>query len=343
MLQQVIAGLDNGNASAADIAAAIREYGDKQKRWATGVAVQAATAGVEGARDAVLSLVATKIVRRWVTRRDDDVRKTHRKADGQYVAPGKPFKVGGHTLRFPGDPDAPVKETANCRCKVRLLRAADARVDDESASVPEPVDEAKVRHVASPEGERRYGLPEGTPLDGSHRKPDAPHVGGGGASAPAGGSGTVVATPEAFKAGFDAAFPADSPLKAFVTHYSLDQMKQMTALLANDGKTGLLVKDHGDGRIEATALFNNGGGRGAGIAQLKESIAKHGVNYVECFGPTLPEMYAELGFVPSDGAPYAFDPAEAPEGWNYDLHNHPAYFVMRLADEARAASSTNAD
>lgn len=37
----------------------------------------------------------------------------------------------------------------------------------------------------------------------------------------------------------------------------------MTPILRNDGKTGVLIHDHGDGRVEATALFNVGT-KGAG-------------------------------------------------------------------------------
>ena len=54
--------------------------------------------------------------KRWVTRRDDRVRPTHAAADGQTVPVGEPFIVGGWALMFPGDPVAPLVETAGCRC-----------------------------------------------------------------------------------------------------------------------------------------------------------------------------------------------------------------------------------
>jgi len=131
-----------------------------------------------------------------------------------------------------------------------------------------------------------------------------------------------------FKESFDKAF-AGSPFSAFVNHYSLEEMKSegMKPLLSADGKTGLLIHDHGDGRIEATALFNNGES-GAGLQLLKNAIDNHGVNYVECFGPALPVMYGKLGFeVESQNS---FDPQYAPTDWNYDKFGTPDYYTMRI-------------
>lgn len=55
----------------------------------------------------------------WHSAHDDRVRDTHRAMDGQKQAFGQPFhSPSGAVLRFPGDPSAPVSETANCRCYV---------------------------------------------------------------------------------------------------------------------------------------------------------------------------------------------------------------------------------
>jgi len=54
----------------------------------------------------------------WRTRRDDRVRHTHEKAEGQQVPFTAPFWVGGVPMAHPGDPTAPIHEVANCRCKV---------------------------------------------------------------------------------------------------------------------------------------------------------------------------------------------------------------------------------
>lgn len=54
--------------------------------------------------------------KRWVSRLDEHTRPTHLEASGQVVPKDSPFVVGGWPLRAPGDPHAPLSETANCRC-----------------------------------------------------------------------------------------------------------------------------------------------------------------------------------------------------------------------------------
>lgn len=54
-------------------------------------------------------------VHRWYTAGDERVRDAHRSLDGVQVRVGQTFKPG-LTLRFPGDPFAPIEERAGCRC-----------------------------------------------------------------------------------------------------------------------------------------------------------------------------------------------------------------------------------
>lgn len=61
---------------------------------------------------------------RWVTVHDNRVRPTHVAADGQVQDLGTPFHVGDAHLLYPGDPEGPLKETANCRC---ILIPTDSR------------------------------------------------------------------------------------------------------------------------------------------------------------------------------------------------------------------------
>ena len=56
--------------------------------------------------------------REWLATLDDRTRATHRVAHEQVREIGEPFSVGGHPLRFPGDPAGPASETINCRCRV---------------------------------------------------------------------------------------------------------------------------------------------------------------------------------------------------------------------------------
>lgn len=114
--------------------------------WATGLATQAATATVAGARDDAARALAAgdadpgteepRITREWWSRRDGRVRFTHAPgtgADGQTRWLDEPFIVGDALLRYPGDPLAPPRETANCRCHLRYRAARTGRY------VPRPV------------------------------------------------------------------------------------------------------------------------------------------------------------------------------------------------------------
>lgn len=58
------------------------------------------------------------IGKQWWTQEDEKVRMTHAAAHGQVVPIFQRFSVGGSQMRFPGDPSAPMKEIARCRCFV---------------------------------------------------------------------------------------------------------------------------------------------------------------------------------------------------------------------------------
>lgn len=54
----------------------------------------------------------------WKDMDDSRVRQTHMRADGTVLPEGGVYRVGGSSLRFPGDSSlgADIKETINCRC-----------------------------------------------------------------------------------------------------------------------------------------------------------------------------------------------------------------------------------
>lgn len=55
----------------------------------------------------------------WISKRDDKVRETHRKVDGEVRKDGERFSNG---LRWPRDPFGTLEETMNCRCERRRVR-----------------------------------------------------------------------------------------------------------------------------------------------------------------------------------------------------------------------------
>lgn len=107
---------------------------------------------------------------------------------------------------------------------------------------------------------------------------------------------------------------------AYVTRYDDPNLTYLVS-----GRTGLVVIDHGDGRIEAGGLFN-GGPKGSGLALLDFVIENYGVNYVECFAP-LHEVYARLGFVVTNQSPWNNE--YRPDHWHPSLGT-PDYYEMAL-------------
>lgn len=110
----------------------IRGRAEKVADWAEGVSVVASTGTINGSRDAaadaaVLDDEELEVRREWISRRDDKVRHSHEVADGQSRGMREPFIVGSSLLRFPGDPLAPVHETANCRCRLRYRHRRSGR------------------------------------------------------------------------------------------------------------------------------------------------------------------------------------------------------------------------
>lgn len=75
---------------------------------------------------AVLSLgIDPESVRQtWVSMRDKRVRESHQELDGVTRAMGEEFKSD---LKFPRDPDAPLEETAGCRCWLMVEQVRKSR------------------------------------------------------------------------------------------------------------------------------------------------------------------------------------------------------------------------
>ncbi|MFD3636379.1 phage minor head protein [Streptomyces sp. NPDC058664] len=56
--------------------------------------------------------------KQWIATADVRTRPTHREADKQRTLLREPFRVGGASLLFPGDPRGPANEVINCRCSL---------------------------------------------------------------------------------------------------------------------------------------------------------------------------------------------------------------------------------
>lgn len=81
-------------------------------------------AGFQAARLEEQTLGIT-LEKAWVCTLDSITRDTHFAADGQRVPLDGTFQVGRAELRFPGDPDGMIEETAACRCTMIRLEPED--------------------------------------------------------------------------------------------------------------------------------------------------------------------------------------------------------------------------
>lgn len=60
--------------------------------------------------------IGIEMEQEWLATLDGKTRHEHRLLDGQRVAVGEAFHVGGASIRYPGDPQAPGYLVYNCRC-----------------------------------------------------------------------------------------------------------------------------------------------------------------------------------------------------------------------------------
>jgi hypothetical protein len=145
-LSALLNAADQASATLDDLTAAVADYASRNATWARSVARHAATAALEGARDALAQQVETAlieegrdpdIVRQWISRLDEKVRETHRKAHGQTVEVGQPFAVGTALLMYPGEPAGPPGEVRNCRCRTAYRSRKTGRFTARPASEPQ--------------------------------------------------------------------------------------------------------------------------------------------------------------------------------------------------------------
>lgn len=103
----------------------VSRYAEKQQRFRAQRVAATEAVRIANQSDHVLyqqlisrgELDPDSLERTWTTSGDEKVRDTHRSISGVTHAFGEPWVTSaGNTLRFPGDPMAPISEVAQCRC-----------------------------------------------------------------------------------------------------------------------------------------------------------------------------------------------------------------------------------
>jgi 2'-5' RNA ligase len=128
------------------------QLGDSRaQRIAMTEATSAFNAGVLAAAQA-LTGPERPLVKQWIPRRDDRVRRAHADAAGQLQLLDEPFQIGGVPMQFPGDPTAPPDTTINCRCVMRVSAA------DRTAAASGPEETPMDTVTAAGDGEHTGGM-----------------------------------------------------------------------------------------------------------------------------------------------------------------------------------------
>lgn len=115
-LAKKIQEMDDAGASLAEIKVEIRKMVGTRSSWRKGLGVYVTTSAIEGVRSEVYGAADGYIEKTWNTEGDERVRDSHVFVDGETKSVSEPFIVGATMMMFPGDPLAPIGETANCRC-----------------------------------------------------------------------------------------------------------------------------------------------------------------------------------------------------------------------------------
>lgn len=111
--------------AAADVARVVNRYSDRllalrgEMLARTETMMALGQSRNDAMRQAIASgkVDATFVTKRWRSAADGRVRHTHRVLNGNSVGFYEAFQSpSGATLRFPGDPEAPISETSGCRC-----------------------------------------------------------------------------------------------------------------------------------------------------------------------------------------------------------------------------------
>lgn len=113
--------------------------------------------------------------------------------------------------------------------------------------------------------------------------------------------------------------------EAFVTKYTIKEYREkgVHSYLSPSGKSGYAVTRDGD----LISVFSAPGAH-EGKRMIPDAIA-NGAKTLDCLGPVLSGIYEKFGFKTSEVL--GWNDKYAPPGWNYNAHNRPNVYMMRLA------------
>lgn len=112
------------------LASRIGQVFDATKARTRTIARTESVGGYNAATNTIFDTYGTDVAagKEWLATLDDRTRDDHADADGQQVAAGDQFTVGGEFCDYPGDPSLSPAESVNCRCTLLILTPEDMGV-----------------------------------------------------------------------------------------------------------------------------------------------------------------------------------------------------------------------
>lgn len=113
-----------------DLADRIGSVFDAAPTRARTIARTESVGGYNAATNTIFDTYGTDVAagKEWLATLDDRTRADHADADGQQVAAGDQFSVGGESCDFPGDESLSADQLCNCRCTLLILTPEDMGV-----------------------------------------------------------------------------------------------------------------------------------------------------------------------------------------------------------------------
>lgn len=315
-VEKYIASEEAANSTMAEIVAGVKAlYEARTPTWTKRIAGLSAVGAINQAALFAASDAGSS-AKQWLSCRDDKVRPTHRKADGQVRLLDEPFRLGGipehpakSLLMFPGTPEpaVPIDEVINCRCSLLFSPPRAGAGAPALTGAGAKADELALEHkdkVRTPGGAAHYGQPIGTTI-----VPNAPVVSF--SAAPGPGSSPAPPTPRGSLgrvAGHSVVDVSNDPdARALLAKYS------PVGQVPDPAKTRMLaIRDH-KGRIGAYVVWQTTAGAQPAGTLLAVSVhpklqgQRIGDQLVAIAAKTDPDI--KLPTRPATTAPTASSPA----------------------------------
>ena len=138
-------------------------------------------------------------------------------------------------------------------------------------------------------------------------------------------------------------FKKDNPFHASLTVYDAEKYEGQRIFMSEDGHSGFVLKDTGDGtHNEVVTVFSTKSApKGAAYQMMAQSVGEGG-SKLDCYNTVLPSIYSSVGFREYDYRDW--DDQYKPDDWDYDTYSsynngRPGIVLMEWSEDYEPARS----